>query len=67
MKRLNEELEQRVIERTEALQKAIEEIRELKDQLYKENLALRDEIDRASMFEEIVGASPAPTSQCLRG
>ena len=59
IKRLNEELEQRVIERTEALQKAIEEIRELKDQLYKENLALRDEIDRASMFEEIVGASPA--------
>jgi transcriptional regulator with GAF, ATPase, and Fis domain len=59
IKRLNQELEQRVIERTEALQKAIEEIRELKDQLYKENLALRDEIDRASMFEEIVGASPA--------
>ena len=59
IKRLNEELEQRVIERTEALQKAIEEIRALKDQLYKENLALRDEIDRASMFEEIVGASPA--------
>lgn len=59
IKRLNEELEERVIERTEALQKAIEEIRELKDQLYKENLALRDEIDRASMFEEIVGASPA--------
>ena len=59
IKRLNEELEQRVIERTEALQKAVEEIRELKDQLYKENLALRDEIDQASMFEEIVGASPA--------
>ncbi len=59
IKRLNEELEQRVIERTQALQKAVEEIRELKDQLYKENLALRDEIDRASMFEEIVGASPA--------
>ena len=29
----------------------------LKDQLYKENLALRDEIDRTSMFEEIVGIS----------
>jgi PAS domain S-box-containing protein len=38
------------------------EIRALKDQLYKENLALRDEIDRASMFEEIVG-----TSKPLRG
>ena len=34
------------------------EIRALKDQLYRENLALRDEVDRASMFEEIVGASP---------
>src|SRR5215813_11613631 len=33
------------------------EIRALKDQLYKENLALRDEVDRASMFEEIVGSS----------
>jgi len=33
------------------------EIRALKDQLYKENLALRDELDRASMFEEIVGTS----------
>ena len=35
------------------------EIRALKDQLYKENLALRDEVDRASMFEEIVGTSKA--------
>jgi PAS domain S-box-containing protein len=33
------------------------EIRALKDQLYKENLALRDEVDRAQMFEEIVGTS----------
>ena len=28
-----------------------------KEQLYKENLALRDEVDRTSMFEEIIGAS----------
>ncbi len=35
------------------------EIRTLKDQLYRENLALRDEVDRASMFEEIVGTSTA--------
>jgi PAS domain S-box-containing protein len=33
------------------------EIRALKDQLYRENLALRDEVDRVSMFEEIVGSS----------
>ncbi len=42
-----------------ALEKALEEIRALKDQLYRENLALRDEVDRASMFEEIVGTSTA--------
>ena len=38
---------------------AFEEIRLLKDQLYKENLALREEIDITRMFEEIVGSSPA--------
>ena len=42
--------------RTE-LEKAFAEISLLKDQLYKENLALRDEVDRVSMFEEIVGTS----------
>src|SRR5262249_5516944 len=35
------------------------EVNALKDQLYKENLVLRDEVDRTSMFEEIVGTSPA--------
>jgi formate hydrogenlyase transcriptional activator len=33
------------------------ELSTLKDQLYKENLVLRDEVDRTSMFEEIVGSS----------
>ena len=33
------------------------EVSALKDQLYKENLVLRDEVDRTSMFEEIVGTS----------
>jgi PAS domain S-box-containing protein len=33
------------------------EIRALKDQLYRENLALRDEVERTSMFDEIVGVS----------
>jgi len=33
------------------------EIRDLKDQLYKENLALRDEVEQTSMFDEIVGTS----------
>jgi PAS domain S-box-containing protein len=35
------------------------ELGALKDQLYKETLVLRDEVDRTSMFEEIVGTSPA--------
>jgi PAS domain S-box-containing protein len=43
----------------EALKGAFDEIKRLKDELYRENLALRDEIDRASMFEEIVGTSDA--------
>jgi formate hydrogenlyase transcriptional activator len=42
-----------------ALEKAFEEIKRLKDQLFRENLALKEEIDHASMFEEIVGASQA--------
>jgi formate hydrogenlyase transcriptional activator len=44
---------------TAALEKAFKEIEALKDQLYKENIALREEIDKASMFEEIVGSSEA--------
>src|SRR6201987_153584 len=42
-----------------SLEKAFEEIKTLKDQLYKENIALREEIDKVSMFEDIVGTSPA--------
>lgn len=40
-----------------ALERAFQEIKQLKEELYRENLALKDEIDQASMFEEIVGAS----------
>ncbi len=67
--RANETLQQEVAERkraqealqenVKALQNAFEEIQVLKDQLYKENLALREEIDVNRMFEEIVGSSPA--------
>jgi transcriptional regulator with GAF, ATPase, and Fis domain len=42
-----------------ALENAFAEIKTLQDQLFKENIALREEIDKASMFEEIVGESPA--------
>ncbi len=41
-----------------ALETAFQQIKALKDQLHEENIALREEIDRSSMFEEIVGASP---------
>ncbi len=46
--------------RTEArLRQALDEIKKLQNQLSKENIVLREEVDRTSMFEEIVGASPA--------
>jgi PAS domain S-box-containing protein len=41
------------------LEKAVEEIQQLKDRLQEENLALREEVVHASMFEEIIGTSPA--------
>jgi PAS domain S-box-containing protein len=37
----------------------IEERRQAEERLRNENVALREEIEKASMFEEIVGASPA--------
>ena len=43
----------------DALRRQTAELQKLKDQLYKENLALKDEINEASMFEEIVGSSDA--------
>jgi formate hydrogenlyase transcriptional activator len=43
----------------EPLKRAERELHDLKDQLYKENIALRSEISQASMFEEIVGSSTA--------
>jgi transcriptional regulator with GAF, ATPase, and Fis domain len=47
-----------VRESRQALEDAYAEIRELKDQVQKENIVLREEIDKTSMFEEIVGSSP---------
>ena len=45
--------------RTEAcLRQALDEVQKLQDQLRKETIVLREEVDRTSMFEEIVGASP---------
>src|ERR1700681_2917683 len=39
------------------LEKALEEIKRLRDQLHDENVVLREQIDQAFMFEEIVGTS----------
>ena len=61
-----------VIDRTEQheasakLEQAFEEIKMLKDRLHHENIALREEIDRTGMFEEIVGSSPALKSVLSR-
>src|SRR5437867_5043952 len=40
------------------LLEAFEEIKRLKDRLQDENLILREEIDHAFMFDDIVGSSP---------
>jgi formate hydrogenlyase transcriptional activator len=37
----------------------IDDRKRIEERLRRENIALREEIDKASMFEEIVGASPA--------
>src|SRR5260370_16759636 len=37
----------------------IEDRKQTEERTRQENLALREEIDRSSMFEEIVGSSPA--------
>ena len=39
--------------------RAFQEIKALKDELYKENIVLREEVENTSMFEEVVGTSPA--------
>jgi formate hydrogenlyase transcriptional activator len=44
----------------------IEDRKQAEETLRRENVALREEIDKASMFEEIVGASPALKSVLSR-
>ena len=48
----------------DARKRAEQELEKLKDQLQKENIALRDEVSQSSMFEEIVGSS-APLRRVL--
>jgi PAS domain S-box-containing protein len=49
-----------------ALESAFAEIKALKDRLYEENVLLKEEVDKASMFEEIVGESSALRSVLAR-
>jgi formate hydrogenlyase transcriptional activator len=44
---------------TVKLEKAFEHIKQLKDRLQDENVVLREQVDQAFMFEEIVGVSAA--------
>ena len=52
-------LEEKVAQRTRELQ-------DLKEQLHRENVALREQVDEASMFEEIVGTAPVLRSVLSR-
>ena len=54
------------VEAKAELARAFEEIHGLKERLHHENVALREEIDRTAMFEEIVGSSPAIKSVLSR-
>ncbi|HEX9455692.1 MAG TPA: sigma 54-interacting transcriptional regulator [Candidatus Binatia bacterium] len=49
-----------------ALAQAFEQIKELKNRLHEENVALREEIDQRAMFEEIIGSSRAVKSVVSR-
>ena len=57
LRHLSNGLEMQVRTRTEELEQKNKKIEKLQDQLYKENIVLREEIDKVSMFEEIVGTS----------
>jgi transcriptional regulator with GAF, ATPase, and Fis domain len=58
-KRIAKDLDEKVSERTRELQ-------DLKDQLQRENMVLREQVDEASMFEEIVGTAPVLQSVLSR-
>jgi transcriptional regulator with GAF, ATPase, and Fis domain len=47
------------LENSAALESAVRGLELLRKQLYRENLAPRNDVDRVSIFEEIVGMSPA--------
>ena len=53
----NENLEDRVIERTAQLNRALEKVEQLKDQVQAQNVYLREEIKNEHNFGEIIGTS----------
>jgi len=57
LRQLSNELETQVRGRTEELEQRNREVKKLRDRLYRENVVLREEIDKTCMFEEIVGSS----------
>jgi transcriptional regulator with GAF, ATPase, and Fis domain len=59
LQELTDGLEIQVRIRTEELEQRNNEVKQLQEQLFKENIVLRQEIDKTSMFEEIVGSSEA--------
>lgn len=59
LQELTDGLEIQVRIRTEELEQRNKEVKQLQEQLFKENIVLRQEIDKTSMFEEIVGSSEA--------
>jgi len=57
LQELNNDLETRVHIRTKELEERNREIKKLRDQLHLENMALREELDKSLIYEEIVGRS----------
>ena len=57
LRNANANLEQHVIERTAELNRALEEVKQLKNQLQAENTYLQDEIRSEYNFNEIIGKS----------
>jgi transcriptional regulator with GAF, ATPase, and Fis domain len=51
---------------TKLFRQRFDEIRKLKEELYRENIVLKEEIKQSSMFEEIVGTSSALESVLSR-